>query len=75
MRTGGESLISNFMLWQAAYTELYFTHTLWPDFHTESLHKALAWYAQRDRRFGGAEKAEAAIAANTAGTAQYLAAS
>ena len=55
VRTGGESRTSNFMLWQAAYTELFFTPTLWPDFNTESLDQALAWYAQRDRRFGGAD--------------------
>ncbi|MFC5520231.1 polyprenyl diphosphate synthase [Polaromonas jejuensis] len=55
IRTGGESRISNFMLWQSAYTELYFTPTLWPDFSPESLDQALAWYVQRDRRFGGAE--------------------
>ena len=55
IRTGGESRISNFMLWQSAYTELYFTPALWPDFSPESLDQALAWYAQRDRRFGGAE--------------------
>ncbi len=55
IRTGGESRISNFMLWQSAYTELYFTPTLWPDFNTESLDQALAWYARRERRFGGAE--------------------
>ena len=55
IRTGGESRISNFLLWQSAYTELYFTPTLWPDFNTESLDQALAWYAQRERRFGGAE--------------------
>ena len=54
IRTGGESRISNFMLWQSAYTELYFTDTLWPDFSPESLDQALTWYAQRDRRFGGA---------------------
>ena len=58
VRTGGESRTSNFMLWQAAYTELYFTPTLWPDFNTESLEHALVWYAQRDRRFGGADKSE-----------------
>ena len=58
VRTGGESRTSNFMLWQAAYTELYFTPTLWPEFNTESLDQALAWYAQRNRRFGGAEKAD-----------------
>ena len=55
IRTGGELRISNFMLWQSAYTELYFTPTLWPDFNAESLDQALAWYAQRERRFGGAE--------------------
>jgi undecaprenyl diphosphate synthase len=55
IRTGGESRISNFMLWQCAYTELYFTPTLWPDFSLESLDHALSWYAQRDRRFGGSE--------------------
>lgn len=52
IRTGGESRISNFMLWQSAYTELYFSDTLWPDFNTESLDQALAWYARRERRFG-----------------------
>lgn len=55
IRTGGESRISNFMLWQTAYTELYFTDTLWPDFSPELLDQALTWYAQRDRRFGGAD--------------------
>ncbi len=55
IRTGGELRISNFMLWQSAYTELYFSDTLWPDFGTDSLDEALAWYAQRERRFGGAE--------------------
>ena len=55
IRTGGESRISNFMLWQSAYTELYFTPALWPDFSAASLDEALAWYAERDRRFGGAE--------------------
>ena len=52
IRTGGESRISNFMLWQSAYTELYFTPALWPDFSPDSLDQALAWFAQRDRRFG-----------------------
>ena len=55
IRTGGELRISNFMLWKSAYTELYFTPTLWPDFSADSLDQALAWYAQRERRFGGAE--------------------
>ena len=54
IRTGGESRISNFMLWQAAYTELFFTDVLWPNFKAVELDRAMAWYAQRDRRFGGA---------------------
>ena len=53
IRTGGESRMSNFMLWQMAYTELYFTDLLWPEFTPEALDQAIAWYAQRDRRFGG----------------------
>jgi undecaprenyl diphosphate synthase len=53
IRTGGESRMSNFMLWQMAYTELYFTDLLWPEFTPEALDKAIAWYAERDRRFGG----------------------
>lgn len=52
VRTGGEQRISNFLLWQCAYSELYFTQTLWPDFDAEELVKALGWYAQRTRRFG-----------------------
>lgn len=52
IRTGGESRVSNFMLWQAAYAELYFTDDLWPDFKPARLHEALAWFARRDRRFG-----------------------
>ncbi len=52
IRTGGEQRISNFLLWQAAYAELYFTDVLWPEFTNEDLHQALAWYAQRTRRFG-----------------------
>jgi undecaprenyl diphosphate synthase len=52
IRTGGESRISNFLLWQAAYAELYFTDTLWPDFGVAELHKALDWFTHRDRRFG-----------------------
>jgi undecaprenyl diphosphate synthase len=52
IRTGGESRISNFMLWQAAYTELFFTDTLWPDFSPLELDQALHWYQARDRRFG-----------------------
>jgi undecaprenyl diphosphate synthase len=52
IRTGGEERISNFLLWQLAYTELYFTPTLWPDFNTEEFAKAIASYQQRERRFG-----------------------
>lgn len=52
IRTGGEQRISNFLLWQLAYTELYFTPTLWPDFDENSLEQALAAYASRQRRFG-----------------------
>ena len=53
IRTGGESRISNFMLWQTAYTELFFTDVLWPSFSVEELDRAMAWYGLRDRRFGG----------------------
>jgi undecaprenyl diphosphate synthase len=52
IRTGGEQRISNFLLWQLAYTELYFTQTLWPDFDAAQLDEAIAWYQQRERRFG-----------------------
>ncbi len=52
IRTGGEHRISNFLLWQLAYTELYFTDALWPDFGAECLDEAIAWYAGRERRFG-----------------------
>ncbi len=52
IRTGGEQRISNFMLWQLAYTELYFTDTLWPAFDRNALDQAIASYQQRERRFG-----------------------
>jgi undecaprenyl diphosphate synthase len=52
IRTGGEQRISNFLLWQAAYAELYFTEALWPEFDEAELNKALHWYATRERRFG-----------------------
>jgi undecaprenyl diphosphate synthase len=52
IRTGGEQRISNFLLWQSAYAELYFSDVLWPDFDEAELHKALASYTQRSRRFG-----------------------
>jgi undecaprenyl diphosphate synthase len=52
IRTGGEQRISNFLLWQLAYTELYFTEVLWPAFDERQLDDALLWYANRQRRFG-----------------------
>jgi undecaprenyl diphosphate synthase len=52
IRTGGEKRISNFLLWQLAYAELYFTDTLWPDFDTQAFKLALQSYRQRERRFG-----------------------
>lgn len=52
IRTSGEQRISNFMLWQLAYTELYFTQVLWPDFDEQEFEKALGHYASRERRFG-----------------------
>lgn len=52
IRTGGEQRISNFLIWQLAYTELYFTPCYWPDFDESELLKAFEWYAQRERRFG-----------------------
>ena len=52
IRTGGEQRISNFLLWQLAYTELYFTDVLWPAFDERQLDDALLWYANRQRRFG-----------------------
>lgn len=52
IRTGGEQRISNFLLWQLAYTELYFSEILWPDFHPNELNEALVWYSSRQRRFG-----------------------
>ncbi|MEA5096913.1 MAG: polyprenyl diphosphate synthase [Burkholderiaceae bacterium] len=52
IRTGGEQRISNFLLWQLAYTELYFTDTYWPDFDAAALDAAIASYQQRERRFG-----------------------
>ena len=55
IRTGGEQRISNYLLWQIAYSELYFCDTFWPDFNEEDLHKAIADYQGRQRRFGKTE--------------------
>ena len=52
IRTGGEKRLSNFLLYQCAYTELFFTDTLWPDFTTEELDKIITEFSMRDRRFG-----------------------
>ncbi len=52
IRTGGEFRLSNFLLWQSAYAELYFTDVLWPDFNKEKAEDALLWYQSRNRRFG-----------------------
>ena len=52
IRTGGEQRISNFLLWQLAYTELYFCERYWPDFDARALEEAITWYRQRERRFG-----------------------
>ena len=57
IRTGGESRISNFLLWQMAYTELFFTDALWPDFSALVLDEALEWFGARDRRFGASSAA------------------
>ena len=51
--TSGEERISNFLLWQSAYSEFYFCDTLWPDFKREELEKAIFSYQNRERRFGG----------------------
>jgi undecaprenyl diphosphate synthase len=56
IRTSGERRLSNFLLWESAYAELYFTDTLWPDFDEAAMEKALDWYSQRQRRYGGRSK-------------------
>lgn len=53
IRTSGEQRVSNFLLWQLAYAEFYFTDTLWPDFNKKELEKAIEYYGNRERRFGG----------------------
>jgi undecaprenyl diphosphate synthase len=58
IRTGGEKRLSNFLPWQSAYSELYFTPVLWPDFDREEIEKALGDYSRRERRFGRVPKAK-----------------
>lgn len=53
IRTSGEQRLSNFLMWQSAYAELYFTDTLWPDFDKKALEEAILYYGSRNRRFGG----------------------
>ena len=57
IRTGGEQRVSNFLLWQLAYAEFYFTDVLWPDFDAAALAQAIASYQQRERRFGRHQRA------------------
>lgn len=56
IRTSGEQRLSNFLMWQLAYTEFYFTEVPWPDFHEEELRKAIEQYNNRDRRYGGVKE-------------------
>ena len=58
VRTSGEQRVSNFLLWQLAYSEIYFAQVLWPDFNREEFLKALLAYQQRERRFGGLPQPE-----------------
>ena len=58
IRTSGELRLSNFLLWQLAYSELYFTDVPWPDFHKEELERAIEAYNKRDRRYGGVKEEE-----------------
>ena len=64
IRTGGEQRISNFLIWQMAYTELYFTECYWPDFGEAELHKSFEWYRTRERRFGRTSAQVHAVAAS-----------
>jgi undecaprenyl diphosphate synthase len=59
IRTGGEQRLSDFLLWECAYAELYFTDVMWPDFGAAELAAAITWYHARDRRFGGISEAAA----------------
>lgn len=68
IRTGGEQRISNFLIWQLAYTELYFTERYWPEFDRQALNEAFDWYRQRERRFGRTSAQLAAERAAPTGT-------
>ena len=72
IRTGGEKRLSDFLLWEAAYAELYFTDVMWPDFGPEDLQSALADYRGRERRFGRAGNPAAATEAVPAGALAWL---
>lgn len=65
IRTGGEQRISNFLLWQAAYSELWFTDVLWPDFGEDDFQEALSWFAGRERRFGKTSEQVQALKKNS----------
>ncbi len=67
IRTAGEMRLSNFLLWEASYSELFFTETCWPDFKVEELHKALAAFSKRVRKYGRLEPGDAAKLAVAAG--------
>ena len=69
IRTGGEQRVSNFLLWQLAYTELHFTDTLWPDFDRQSLDAAIASYRRRERRYGCTSEQVGAVARPAAASA------
>ena len=58
VRTAGEMRISNYLLWQISYAEIYVTDVYWPDFRVENLHKAIQEYARRNRRFGGLDETD-----------------
>jgi undecaprenyl diphosphate synthase len=72
IRTGGEKRISNFLLWQLAYTELYFTDTLWPDFDAGELDLAIESYQQRERRFGRTSE-QLEVSSSTEGARRFAA--
>ena len=61
IRTSGEQRLSNFLLWQVAYAEIYFSPVLWPDFNRTELLRALTEYHRRERRFGGLSPAEPGV--------------